>query len=235
VTERTLLDEQIAYYRARAWEYDHWWERSHQYELPPDVERQWRTEQDQVERLVGEWVGAPQRVLEIASGTGIWTRWLARRAASVVAVDAAPETIAVAKEKVTADGTADRVSFLTQDVFAWTPPKHAFDVVFFSFWISHVPPDALDRFWSLVRSALAPEGRAVIIDNRWSDGVWPQAGERPTDHVQLRTDLSSGDSFRIVKCYYEPDELEQMLRERGWRNVSMTATDRFFVAGFATP
>lgn len=34
-----MLAEQIAYYRARAGEYDDWWYRRGRYALPPDLER----------------------------------------------------------------------------------------------------------------------------------------------------------------------------------------------------
>jgi hypothetical protein len=50
--------------------------------------------------------------------------------------------------------------------------------------------------------------------------------------VQVRDDLSSGSAYRIVKIYYEPAELEEKLAALGWR-ASITATDRFFVAGYA--
>ena len=124
------------------------------------------------------------------------------------------------------------MTFVQADVFSWAPPPAAFDVIFFSFWLSHVPPDLLGHFWSLVERALAPGGRVVVIDNRWNDGVWPPAGPRPDDYVQTRTDLSSGEEFRIVKRYYEPDEIAAMILDRGWSSAAFTATDRFFVAGW---
>ena len=227
-----LLAEQISYYRARAPEYDNWWKRMAQYELPPEHEAQWHAEVAELESLVDGWLNESDggRFLELACGTGNWTPRLARHAAEVVAMDAAPETIAIAKEKLPAGA---RVSFVEADVFAWEPPPAAFDIVFFSFWISHVPPDRFESFWEGVGRALVPGGRAIVIDNKWNDGVWPPVQERSSEFVQLRNDLSSGETHRVVKVYYEPEELEQRLAALGWQ-ASVTSTPRFFVAGHAS-
>jgi len=65
--DRELLDEQISYYRARASEYDEWFFR----------------------------LGRYGRVLELACGTGLWTRRLAELAAEVTALDATPEVLQI--------------------------------------------------------------------------------------------------------------------------------------------
>ena len=225
-----LLAEQIAYYRARAPEYDRWWERTAQYELDPALHEEWESEKRELAALVDDWLDpfGGGRVLELACGTGIWTSALARRFGEIVAVDAAPETIAIARAKLPPD---DNVRFVEADVFAWEPDGE-FDVVFFSFWISHVPPDRFAAFWSLVERALAPGGRAIFIDNKPRDGVWPPVAPRADSFVEVRSDLSSGDIHRIVKRYFEADELRQLVAGLGWR-ADVTSTKRFFVAGFA--
>ena len=225
-----LLDEQIRYYRARAPEYDNWWRRTEQYSLPDDLLREWEAESDDLVAMVDEWLTHHRggRFLDLACGTGNFTAQLAARAGRVVAVDAAPETIAIARTKIPPG--AD-VEFLTADVFSWEPSER-FDVVFFSFWISHVPPDRFEEFWSLVDRALAPGGRVVLIDNKLHDGVWPRVAPGAGEFVQVRDDLSTGDTYRIVKIYYEPAELEQKLARLGWR-AEITSTARFFIAGFA--
>jgi demethylmenaquinone methyltransferase/2-methoxy-6-polyprenyl-1,4-benzoquinol methylase len=240
--EAELLDEQVRYYRARAPEYDNWWERKAQYSLAAEHQEAWFAERAELEGLVDGWLregGMPGvggkddasggRALEIACGTGNWTRRLAARFREVVAVDAAPEMIAIARDKLPLGAS---VTFIEADVFSWTPPPAAFDVVFFSFWLSHVPPDRFDAFWESAAAALAPGGRVIVIDNKWNDGIWPAGAERPSDFVQLRTDLSSGEAHRIVKIYYDADELAERLSALGWQ-AAITSTPRFFVAGHA--
>jgi ubiquinone/menaquinone biosynthesis C-methylase UbiE len=113
---QALVAEQVAYYRARAPDYDDAylgkdWDRCMQ-ELP----------------IAGD-------VLELACGSGQWTRLLAARARSVTAVDAAPEMLAIARQRV---GNLP-VEFIEADVFAWEPPRR-YDTVLFAFWLTHVPP-----------------------------------------------------------------------------------------------
>src|SRR3954452_24216875 len=118
-----LVAEQIAYYRALAPEY-----LAHALDMPG----------------AGEIEGALDRfaptgdVLELACGLGSWTARLLSDARTVSAVDAAPEMLAVARNRV-----ADpRVKFVCADLFTWRPDRR-YDVVFFGFWLSHVP---LERF-----------------------------------------------------------------------------------------
>ena len=46
------------------------------------------------------------------------------------------------------------VRYVVADLFTWEP-EHSFDVLFFSFWLSHVPRSRFSRFWELVSSALS--------------------------------------------------------------------------------
>lgn len=112
-----MLAEQIAYYRARAGEYDDWWYRRGRYILPPDLEHGWFADVAEAEAALHEF--APTgRVLELACGTGLWTRHMAARATHVTAVDASPEVIALNKARL--DG-ASNVSYVNADLFSRRP------------------------------------------------------------------------------------------------------------------
>ena len=95
------------------------------------------------------------KVLELAGGTGWWTQRLAETADGLTVVDSSPEALALNRERV---GRPD-VRYDVADLFGWRPDS-SYDVVFFSFWLSHVPRTRFGDFWSLVRSCLAPSGRA---------------------------------------------------------------------------
>jgi demethylmenaquinone methyltransferase/2-methoxy-6-polyprenyl-1,4-benzoquinol methylase len=136
---QALVAGQVAYYRARAPDYDDVylgkdWDRCIE-ELP----------------ITGD-------VLELACGSGHWTRLLAARARSVTAIDAAPEMLALARQH--AKDLA--VEFIQADVFAWQPPRR-YDTVFFAFWLTHVPPARFAGFWSMVGMDLAPGGRVALL------------------------------------------------------------------------
>ena len=99
---QTPWQEQVAYYRRRAAEYD-----LTSYEDVPRADRR-------IESLIGQ-IRPAGDVLEIACGTGLWTRHLAACARSLTALDAAPEMIALARRRVTDAG----VTFVVADVLDW--------------------------------------------------------------------------------------------------------------------
>src|SRR3954470_25079140 len=125
-----LLAEQVAYYRARASEYD------------AGAYPEGRAAADRIAATVTG-LRVTGSVLELACGTGMWTRELARRAA-VTAVDSSPETIAIARPRC-----PPGVRFQVGDVFA-APVTERFDVVFFAFWLSHVPAERFGEFFARV-------------------------------------------------------------------------------------
>lgn len=225
--EEELLGQQIRYYRARAPHYDDWWYRRGRYALAPDRKAEWDAEVARLEETVDALLPAG-RILELACGTGIWTERLARRGAAVVAVDSSPEAIAINRRRTS--GTS--VNYVEADLFDWTPSDH-FDAVFFSFWLSHVPPGRWAPFWNMVRDALRPGARAVFIDNLWGDGTW-RGGPKPGAVAQVRTDGGDDLEYRIVKIYYEPEELTAALERVGWQG-DIGTTGRSFLVGSARP
>ena len=159
----TRLAEQAAYYRARAPEYDEWWQRLGRHDHGEAFSAQWDEETREVERALARFKPAGN-VLELASGTGWWTERLARTATALTCVDAAPETIALNRERLARAGLP-LATYIEADLFAWQPTER-FDVVFFSFWLSHVPSDLFDPFWRTVAAALKPEGRVFFVAPR---------------------------------------------------------------------
>jgi demethylmenaquinone methyltransferase/2-methoxy-6-polyprenyl-1,4-benzoquinol methylase len=228
VGDEDLLAEQREYYRARAPEYDEWWQRRGRYDRGADVAAEWDAQVRVVERAL-DGFGACGDVLELAGGTGWWTERLARTADRLTVLDASSETLALNRQRV----ARDDVEYVVADLFAWQPPR-AYDAVFFSFWLSHVPRPRFAEFWQLVRRGLGPGGRAFLIDNRHDPLMTRQdpyvTGYEPDLHVRR---LGDGSEYRVVKVMYEPDELATAIEVEGWR-ADIDAT-RWFLYGFATP
>ena len=203
-----LLAEQVAYYRARAGEYDA------STPLPEGSGGALTAALDSCAPL-GD-------VLELACGTGKWTRELARRAERLTAVDAAPEMLAIAAEKVAEPG----VRFIEADLFTWRPDRR-YDFVFFAAWLSHVPPQRFAAYWSLVADCLAPGGRVFAIDERPVAEAGEQRVPGAVAPAVLRP-LADGAAYRAVKVFYEPAELERRLAELGWSARVHPVAARFF-------
>jgi demethylmenaquinone methyltransferase/2-methoxy-6-polyprenyl-1,4-benzoquinol methylase len=222
---RQLLDEQIAYYRARAHEYDEWFFRRGRYDRGEEFRRAWTKEIETVEAALAE-LRPFGRVLELACGTGLWTRRLVEAAESVTAVDASAEVIELNRERV----RSSAVRYVEADLFEWRPGE-PYDLVFFGFWLSHVPPPRFAEFWALVRACLAPGGTAFFVDNKrnYTSRDHQQLAAEDEDYVVLR-ELNDRRRFRVVKVFYEPDRLETTLGELGWQ-ASVRASGEFFLYG----
>ena len=206
----SLLEEQVAYYRARAAEYDEWFLRTGRYDHGPEHRAAWQAEVAIVERALHEHLSGGD-VLELACGTGLWTRHLARSHRRVLAVDASPEVIEINRART----HSDSVQYVLADVFSWTPPAGQFDAVFFGFWLSHVPADRFDAFWANVRVALRPDGRVFWVDSLLEPASTARDHAPPDRSGIVRRRLNDGREFRIVKVFYEPADLEQRLSRLG--------------------
>lgn len=221
-----IIQQQIDYYRARAAEYDQWFYRQGRYDHGETLNRQWLAEADTVRQALHQLPPTPN-VLELACGTGIWTQALLKRSEYITAIDAAAEVIEINRYKLKHN---PGISYLQDDLFAWEPAQ-AYDLVFFSFWLSHVPADKLDPFLDKVRRATRPGGRLFIIDSRLSpsasahDHALQQAHE--TTH---RRRLNDGREFDIVKVYYTPDDLRATLATHGFEATVYTTPNYFIYA-----
>ena len=203
-----LLAEQVAYYRAVAREYE-------------DHALDEAAAGGELEAALEAFAPAGD-VLELACGPGTWTAQLLRHATTLTAVDASPEMLAIAAARA---GDAP-VRWVRADLFEWRPDRR-WDVVFFGFWLSHVPRERFAAFWSLVDDCLAPGGRVFFADDglRTPDElVEGEASER------IRRRLNDGTPYHAVKVALEPAELERRLARLGWR-IAVTPTSGPFFWG----
>ena len=205
--EDALIKEQTEYYRAGAPEYAVSFSRSGDPLVP--FTRAIKTQLDRF-RPSG-------RVLEIASGNGVWTVQLLRHASDVTALDSSPEMHELARKRIRAD---PRVRYVLADVFSWQPDGR-YDVVFFANWLSHVPAGRFHRFWEVVGAALAPAGRVFFVDElaeawRFEDIFREDFVTDPSVPI-VRRAVRDGRTFRVIKVFWEPDDLRSVLRDLGWQ------------------
>jgi len=212
-----LLGAQTRYYAERAPEYDDWWYRRGRFELEPGALARWQADVAEAEAAL-EALAPPDHVLELAAGTGIWTRKLVGLAERVVAVDTNAETLAL---------NTSEAELVRADVFEWQPAER-FELVFFSFWLSHVPEERLEEFWALVRGALAPGGRVFLVDSGAGDTA--HTGTDQEGWEESRS-LADGRTFRIVKRRWRPDELAARVRPLGFELDLRDTANGHFVYG----
>jgi 2-polyprenyl-3-methyl-5-hydroxy-6-metoxy-1,4-benzoquinol methylase len=193
------------------------------YDRGDEHRRLWFDEVATVEAALAD--AAPSGdVLDLACGTGIWTRLLAVRATRLTAVDASSEVIAINRARV----QAPHVHYVEADLFEWIPPA-TYDFVFFGFWLSHVPHAQFEAFWSMVRRALKPLGKVFFVDTLAAPDATARDQHLEPDGIVERR-LNDGRTFRIVKIFYEPSSVALRLTELGWA-AAVKATPNFFIYG----
>lgn len=217
-----LLQDQIEYYRARAPEYDEWFYRHGRYDQGEAHTRQWQREVQQVRDQLHRDPGFGH-ILEMAPGTGIWTTELIQIGARVTALDASPEMIKINRAKL----LSDKVDYQLTDLFSYEPQRQ-YDMVFFGFWLSHVPAERLSPFLDMVQRALKPGGRLFFVDSAAVDRSRSHRGTANLGGELQRRVLKDGRQFDIVKIYYDPAELTEALRRRGF-DIEVRSSGDFFI------
>jgi trans-aconitate methyltransferase len=211
--DHDILHEQIAYYRARAQEYDETTEGTE------DLKGAFARARDHLQQK-----GPFEQVLELACGTGTWTRILLPIGRDITAIDAAPEMLAIAQQKL---GDA-QVHYQHIDLFQWEP-KQEYHLVFFANWLSHVPPQELDAFLAKVSRAVRPGGYVAIIDQYAptpEDRQIMKEGEGGSIYAQRP--LRDGKTFTIVKVFYNVMALQETFITLGFEVVVHQLSDIFF-------
>lgn len=222
MTDR-ILQQQIAYYSARANEYDEWFYRLGRYDRGEELNQRWFKEIDIVKQALQQ-IGQVEEILELASGTGIWTQELLKIGKRITAIDASEEVIKINRSKL----NSPHVKYHQIDLFTWEPDAE-YDLVFFSFWLSHVPPELLDSFLLKVYKSVRVGGKLFIVDSRFDPT------STANNHI-LRDDgsiyksrkLNDGQEFQIVKVFYQPDELQNKLTQVGFQS-DVKVTEHYFI------
>jgi demethylmenaquinone methyltransferase/2-methoxy-6-polyprenyl-1,4-benzoquinol methylase len=220
-----ILREQVDYYRARAGEYDEWFLRIGRYDRGSEHRAAWNAEIEIVTRELQQALTSGD-ALELACGTGLWTRHLLESHRRVVAVDASPEVVEINRARL----NSDRVEYVVADLFSWRPPDAQFDSIFFGFWLSHVPPTRFDEFWATIRGWLNRGGRIFWVDSLREQTSVAHDHAPLDDSGIVHRRLNDGQEFRIVKVFYEPTDLEQRLARLGF-NGWTRSSGRFFHYG----
>jgi demethylmenaquinone methyltransferase/2-methoxy-6-polyprenyl-1,4-benzoquinol methylase len=250
---QAIIQQQIAYYRSRAGEYDEWFLRQGRYDHGEALNRAWFQEVEQVRRAL-ERFGPEGSVLELACGTGLWTQQLLLHAGRITALDASAEVIALNQQRLRelkqgslaygspspdTNGSSSLsnspwVRYIQADLFTWQP-EETYDVVFFSFWLSHVPTRLFEPFWSMVKSCLKPGGRVFFIDSKYEPTSTARDHTLPAMQAETsKRRLNDGSEFEIVKIFYDPGRLEERLQRMGW-DARVAETPSYFLYGFGSP
>ncbi len=155
-----MIDQQILYYRRRVAEYD------------VTAYGSLSVARERITRITSI-LPLDVPTLELACGTGMWTEALARRTGDLTAIDASPEALEIARRRCPAS-----VRFVCADILRWVPDRR-YQLIFFGFWLSHVPPPRVAGFFSMLRRALTASGQVIFVDEDVSQASKEQATADP--------------------------------------------------------
>lgn len=189
------MPDLLPYYRQRAREYEQIWHRD-------DPVRQ--AEQAAVARELAT-LFRGRRVLEIACGTAYWTQFFANVAEHVTAIDAAPETLEVARTK----NFPASVELHAGDAYALGTVPGDFNAALANFWFSHVPKARIAEFLNGLHARIAPGSPVFMADNMNVPGVGGELVRHAgcEDTFKMRT-LADGSKHVVLKNYFDRAELE---------------------------
>jgi demethylmenaquinone methyltransferase/2-methoxy-6-polyprenyl-1,4-benzoquinol methylase len=116
--------------------------------------------------------------------------------------------------------------FVQADLLSWHTERR-YDVVFFGFWLSHVPNERFDAFWRLVADCLVADGRVFFVDDAYRTADELIEGEASST---IQRHLNDGTAHRTIKVPHDPAALQDRLKALGW-DFTITQTEGPFFWG----
>jgi SAM-dependent methyltransferase len=202
VAQPKTADNLIAYYAARAAEYDDVY-------LKPERQDDLASLRTILRELL-----QGHSVLEVACGTGYWTAEIAETASHVHATDVNASVLEIASERLASHGN---VSVHRDDAFTLSTASGSFTAAFAGFWWSHLRRgEQLLRFLDVLHAALQPGALVVFTDNRYVAGSsLPITREDADGNTYQKRRLRDGTEHEVLKNFPEEAELRMLLRGRG--------------------
>jgi demethylmenaquinone methyltransferase/2-methoxy-6-polyprenyl-1,4-benzoquinol methylase len=207
------------YYADRAAEYEKIYEK-------PERQADLQT----IEKLLGSAFPGEQ-VLEVACGTGYWTRSIAKSASAVFATDCNEEVLEIARRKSYAPA---RVEFAAADAFVLGGVPAGCTAGFHAFWWSHVPVGQRDRFLRTFHGRLPAGAPVVMLDNVFFEGSSTPIARKDAEGntYQIRT-LQDGSRHEILKNFPSEADLHADLRDVT-TNLDVQFLQYFWIARYMT-
>jgi SAM-dependent methyltransferase len=149
------------------------------------------------------------KVLEVACGTGYWTKTIASVSKFVTAVDINEKVLQVAKSR---DIPSEKVIFIQDDVYSLNKIKDHFSAGFAGSWWSHILKSKLKEFLTLFHSKLHSNALVVFLDNRHAERNSTPISRIDSDGntYQIRK-LEDGREYEILKNFPTKQEILKTL------------------------
>lgn len=135
-------------------------------------------------------------VLEVACGTGYWTRVLANTARSVLAVDVSATMISRAQKRV---AHLPHVKLQVADAYTLDGVRADCNAAFAHWWWSHIPLERTSEFLAAMHGKLSPGAIVMFVDQLPYDA--PGRRRDRSGNIWETRMLPDGRSFEIIKNF----------------------------------
>lgn len=206
-----LLAEQVAFYDAHASEYEDALYRRGRWDYGDEENKKWLQEFNDVKKTVETIIlnRSIGRALDVACGTGYWSRVLSLAGYNVHGIDSSPRMLNRAMEVC----QNMNVTFELADAFNYKTISK-YDLILLGCWISHIPRSLLSEFMSNINRLLEENGTIIIIDHLPFAGTFAKDSlltEDPSEVVERVA--PSGDKFKIAKVFWKENDLKDIFRK----------------------
>ena len=166
-----------------------------------------------------------QRVIELACGTGYWTRRIAQGASALHATDGS----GLLAQSAVASCPAGNVTWGVVDAFQ-PPQLQEYDVLVCGFFYSHVLKQQLDGFLHTLAGSARSGTRVVFFDNRFVAGSSTPISRTDDDGNTYQTrSLKDGSHHDVLKNFPDENELSGVLGAH-FTDVSVSMSRYFWLA-----
>ncbi|GAI72093.1 unnamed protein product [marine sediment metagenome] len=151
-------------------------------------------------------------VLEVACGTGYWTKIIASVAKSITGTDINNEVLQIAKNKLI---NSKKVTFIQDDSYSLKKIQGNFTAGFAFSWWSHILISKLKDFLNIFHSRLQPGALIIFIDNSHTEGISIPISRIDNDGntYQIRK-LQDGREYEILKNFPTRETFDEILGKR---------------------
>jgi len=152
---------------------------------------------------------AGKTVLEIACGTGYFTRFVGPVSRRTTATDVSEEMLAVARSL-----KIPNTRFLNDDAYRLEKVgDERFDLGFAMHWVSHIPLARWAEFFTSFHARLKPGATVILVDDiRRPDDADPWYSKLAMRDTYEIRHLPNGEDYEIVKTFFSPDDLRTLLQ-----------------------
>lgn len=148
-------------------------------------------------------------VLEIACGTGFWTKVIAKTARSVLATDASKKMISIAKKELI---KYKNVDFKLSDAYSLKNIRGRFTAVYAHWWWSHMPKTRIRSFLVNLHKKLIP-GAFVFFGDHLPNYTYRKTKiiyNKDSDRIEVRK-LENRRKYYVIKNFPTQSEIKQCL------------------------